>query len=398
MDRPKLRKVDRIEHRRGTEDMVVVRDPLGLAEPFALEADLAPVLDMLDGTRTLPQIRQSLLMTQSLDLPVADLAAFVEQLREEGLLDDDTFRERWADAHSDFLEAPVRAPTLAGLVYPEEPAELSALLHRVLPLEPPRTRKGSTALGVLAPHGPLHRVGPLLDETLRGLPDPSELDHVVILGTDHGPGLLPYAVTDKPYVTPAGELPAATELVGALERRVSWVRREEIRHRGGVSIELAAVLLQHVFGDRCPPVLPVLCGATALSSDDAESTRERFELALGSLCERRRVLWWVSAELGHAGPAYGRPPLTEAHRIELQERDAALIDALLHGNEAALVAASQREHAQGPPSGGPALAAAARMLPPGYRGELVRQTSYEAPGEDPGVVGIAGARLYAPND
>ena len=42
-------------------------------------------------------------------------------------------------------------------------------------------------------------------------------------------------------------------------------------------------------------------------------------------------------------------------------------------------------------------AAAARLLPPGYRGELVRQTSYEAPGSDPGVVGIAGARLHAPS-
>jgi AmmeMemoRadiSam system protein B len=400
MDRPKLRKVDRFEHRRGAEDLVVVRDPLGLAEPFGLDAELAPVLDLLDGTRTLAQIRQSLLMGQGLDLPLPDLQGFVAQLRDQGLLDDDAFRERWADLHADFLDAPVRPPTLAGLVYPAEPGALAAELERWLPASPsgsPRTRPDGTVIGVLVPHGPLDAVGPLLDETLRGLPPPDALEHVVILGTDHGPGLLPYAVTDKPYGTPRGTLPLATNLLAALERRVPWVRREELRHRDAISLELAAVVLQHVYGDRCPPVLPVLCGITGLVDPEQREPRERFELALGSLCEDRPVLWWVSAELSHAGPAYGRPPLTATQRVELQARDAELLAALRSGDERALVQAALREHPQGPASGGPTLAAAARMLPSGHRGELVRQTSYEAPGDDPGVVGVAGMRLHLPS-
>lgn len=399
MDRPKLRKVDRFEHRRGSEDLVVVRDPLGLAEPFGLDAELAPVLDLLDGTRTLAQLRQSLLMGHGLDLPLPDLAGFVAQLQGQGLLDDDTFRERWADLHSDFLEAPVRAPTLAGLVYPANAEALAAELDRVLPATPigsPRTRPDGTIVGVLVPHGPIDAVGPLLDETLRGLPPPEALEHVVILGTDHGPGLLPYVVTDKPYATPRGTLPLAANLLSALERRIPWVRREELRHRDAISLELAAVILQHVYGERCPPVLPVLCGITALVDPEQREARERFELALGSLCEDRPVLWWVSAELGHAGPAYGRPPLTPTQRVELQARDAELLAALRTGDERALVKAALREHPQGPPSGGPTLVAAARMLPAGYRGELVRQTSYEAPGEEPGVVGVAGMRLHLP--
>lgn len=398
MDRPKLRKVDRFEHTRGTEDLVIVRDPLGLAEPFALDAELAPVLGLLDGTRTLPQIRQSLLMTQALDLPLADLTAFVDQLREGGLLDDDAFRERWAALHADFLAAPVRLPTLAGLVYPADPDALAAQLERSIPSGPARTRTDSAVIGVLVPHGPVGPVGPLLDETLRGLPPADALDHVVILGTDHGPGLLPYATTDKAYDTPLGALPVAADLLGALERRVPWVRREEVRHRDALSLELAAVVLRHLYGDRCPPVLPVLCGSTGLTDPEQQSARQRFELSLGSLCEDRPVLWWVSAELGHAGPAYGRPPLSAAHRLQLQERDAELLAALRRGDDQALVRTSLRDHPQGPPSGGPPLVAAARMLPPGYRAELVRQTSYEAPGDTPGVVGVAGMRMHAPAD
>jgi len=399
MDRPKLRKVDRFEHTRGQEDLVIVRDPLGLAEPFALSAELAPVLDMLDGSRTLAQIRQSLLMTQGLDVPLTDLSGFVEQLSEGGLLDDDAFRQRWADLHADFVDAPVRPPTLAGLVYPDQPGDLAALLERVLPSRPegsPRTRPDASIIGVLTPHGPFERVGSLLDETLRGLPPAEEIEHVVVLGTDHGPGLLPYAVTDKPYDTPLGLVPAAIDLLRALERRVDWACREQMRHRSAMSLELAAVTLRHLYGDRCPKVLPVLCGSTALVDPEQQAARERFELALGGLCEDRPVLWWLSAELGHAGPAYGRPPLTEEHRLQLQERDAGLVAALRTGDEDALVNLTGREHPQGPPSGGATLAAAARMLPPGYRGELVRQSSYAAPGDEPGVVGVAGMRLHRP--
>lgn len=396
MDRPKLRKVDRYAHTRGTEELVIVRDPLGLAEPFALDAELTPVLEMLDGTRTLAQIRQSLLMTQGLDLPADDLAEFVEQLRAGGLLDDAEFRERWAALHSDFLQAAVRPPTLAGLVYPAAPDALAAQLERSIPSGVSRTRPDSTVLGVLVPHGPIEPVGPLLDETLRGLPPPETLEHVVILGTDHGPGLLPYAATDKAYRTPLGELPVAIDLLGALRRRVPWVLREQVRHRDALSLELAVLYLRHLYGERCPPVLPVLCGATALTDPEQQAARERFELALGALCEDRPVLWWLSAELGHAGPAYGRPPLSDPHRVELLERDAELLAALRHGDDDHLVRTCLRDHPQGPPSGGPPLVAAARMLPAGYRGELVRQTSYAAPGPTPGVVGVAGVRLHQP--
>lgn len=399
MDRPKLRKVDRIEHRRGGEELVVVRDPLRLADPFAIDAELAPVLDMLDGTRTVGQIRQSLLMTRSMDLPAEDLEAFVGQLRDQGLLDDDAFRERWAQQHTDFVDAPTRAPGLAGLVYPADPVSLAAMLEQAIPSSTegsPRTSPDSSLLGVLAPHGPFDRVGALLDETLRGLPPADALETIVILGTDHGPGLLPYVVTDKPYETPLGTSRVAEDLLGALERRVDWVLREEIRHREAMSLELATVVLRHIYGSACPPILHVLCGATGLSTPDQQTAREQFELALGGLCEDRPVLWWVSAELSHAGPAYGRSPLSDLERVELQERDAELLTALRRGDEAGLVRAAQREHAQGPASGGPTLAAAIRMLPPGYRGELVRQTSYEAPGDEPGAVGVGGVRLHPP--
>jgi hypothetical protein len=95
MDRPRLRKVDRTLLRRGDELLVVLRDPLGLAEPAAFPQEAAQVLDMLDGQRTAAQIRQSLLLRERMNLSLEDIRALLAELGEAGYLDDDRFRGMW---------------------------------------------------------------------------------------------------------------------------------------------------------------------------------------------------------------------------------------------------------------------------------------------------------------
>jgi AmmeMemoRadiSam system protein B len=397
MDRPKLRQVDRYELQRGDEDLLVVRDPLGLAQPFAIDTDFKPVLDLLDGTRTLPQIRQSLLMAHGLDLPAPDLAAFVTELSNAGLLQDDAFADLWADAHADFLEAPHREARLAGLLYPADPAEASRVLAHALPDRPDRFLPGSDLIGAVVPHGPPAEVAGLWDMTLRRLPPASELECIVVLGTDHGPGLLPYVTTRKPFQTPLGVVPTATRLLEALERRVDWIEREEIRHRDAMSIEIAAVAIRALYGDDCPPIVPVLCGQTVLqpAHDDTEPV-EQFIRALDALCDDRPVLWWVSAELSHCGPAYGHPALGEDEMGTIIARDGDVLDALAAGRAEEVAVRCAAPHPQGRQSGGPALTTAARLLPVGFRAHEICYELAPAPGPTPGRVGRAGIRFYGP--
>ena len=389
--------MDRYELRRDDEDLLVVRDPLGLAEPFAVDADFGPVLDQLDGTRTLAQIRQSLMFVHGLDLPVEDLRDFIGELSDQGLLDDDRFRELWAEAHADFLEAAVREPVLAGVIYPEKPGELAALLARAVPARADRIGRPGDVIGVVCPHGPPEAVGSILDATLRGLPPAESLECVIVLGTDHGAGLLPYVATGKSFATPLGRIAPATPQLRALERRVPWIEREEIRHREAMSIELAALALQHVYGDRCPTIVPILCGQTVLApGDEAEESVERFVLAMDALFDDRPVLWWISAELGHAGPAYGHPELDTAALASIAARDRAVLDALVAGRAEEVAALCAAAHPQGRPSGGPALTTAARLLPVGYRAEAIAYELGAAPGEADGRIGRAGVRIHAP--
>jgi AmmeMemoRadiSam system protein B len=209
------------------------------------------------------------------------------------------------------MASEIRPPRFAGVLYPEEPDELrAAMLSAVARAGRPRQRRGSDVIGVLCPYQPLEgRAGALVEATLRGLPPAAEIDLIVLLGTDHHPGLLPFAITDKRYATPLAALPSDPALVAALERRLPWIRREELRHREGMSLELGALALGHIYGDACPPVLPVLCGQTALLTGDDEAKTDAFLATMEHVLEGKRVLWWISAELSHAGPAFGRPPL-----------------------------------------------------------------------------------------
>jgi AmmeMemoRadiSam system protein B len=402
--KPKLRRVERVEQTLEGERVLILRDPMGVAESFALDAEFTPVLDLLDGSRTVTQIRQSLRMRGVLDLAADDLAAFVQDLSDEGWLDDDAFRDRWAALHAAFLDEDPRSPRFCGLLYPGDSVELANVLSSVLGDED-RIRIDSDVVGVMLPHGPLELVGGVLSDTLRGMPPADTLDCVVILGTDHGPGLLPYAGARRGFDTPLGPVPAAYDVLDALEQRIEWTFREELRHRGAHSIELATVALRALYGDAVPPIVPVLCGASVLRARDPEAA-ERFVDALDLVLEGKRVLVWASAELSHGGVAYGRPTLDDAGVQALEDRDRDCLDDLVYGRSRALARKCKEDHPQGRPSGGAVLSTLRQLLPEA-RAEVaayqataipspVDTTKPGQPAQGRSVAGLAGVRFRRP--
>lgn len=394
-ERPKLRKVERIEQQAGGQAVIVLRDPLELAEPVAISAEFAAVLDLLDGSKTLPQIRQTLLMRGELDLPLDDLLEWVGQLDQAGWLDSARFRELWAEHLDRWLAADPRPMAAAGLLYPEDSAALRAALERAVPSKADRMRPGTDLRGVLVPHGPPELTGPVLDETLDDLPPPDEVEVVLVLATDHGLGLTPYVGTAKRYATPLGVATVPEPWVEALERRVPWLRREEIRHRTAHAAEMAVLWLQHLYGEACPPILPILCGQSVLREDvaDAADRTDRFVASLEALVEGRRVLWWGSAELSHAGPAYGRPSLDSQARQAIEDHDRACVDALLRGRARELVSRCREPQPQGRPSGGAVMSTLQRLLSLEARPELAVYQGVDLPTSTPGRIGLAGIRF-----
>ncbi len=396
MERPKLRKLDRTVLRRGDEALIVLRDPLGISEPAAFPHEAAQVLDMLDGQRTAAQIRQSLFLRGRMNLSLEDVLGLVDELGTAGFLDDDHFRDMWSAARTEFMANELRMPRFAGVLYPGDGEALAA----ALPEPGAGFLPNSQVIGVLLPSQPIEargHVAALVAQTLRGLPVPEQIDLVVLLGTDHHPGRLPFAITAKSYSTPLGPLTSDASLVEAIERRLPWIRREEMRHRETISLELAAVTLHGAYGDACPPILPVLCGQTALGSGEDETATDAFLATMEHVLEGRRVLWWISAELSHAGPAFDRPLLTPADVQSLRERDLGCIDSLCAGRPEQLVQrCMENGDLFGPPSGAATLSTLARLLPVGYRAELVEYLTVHPPGHDEGWVGLVGMRFHTP--
>ncbi len=394
MDRPKLRNVDRIPLRRDGEDHVVLRDPMGIAETIAIDAAFVPVLDALDGTRTPVQIRQSLLMGRSLDVDLDDLRTFIADLEGAGLLDGDAFRARWAQCHAAFMAAPTRAPMLADTLYPSDPEALRTALHAAL--GPPPAPGERRARAVLLPHSPPGVVGHVVAATLRCLPPPDAIDAVIMLGADHHPGLLPFALLDKPYETPLGVVPCASPIVHALQRRVPWLEREAIRHRLAHSLEWATVYLQHAWGERMPPCVPLLCGAAAIVGDDGlHAGVAELVAALDALTDDARVLIVAVAEFTHAGAAYGRPSLDDGGRDALAMRDRAVLGAVLRGRTREVLAEAEDRLAQGRPSGLPTLVVLSELVT-GLTGTVCEQALVPiGAGDARGWVGIAGACFRA---
>ncbi len=397
-DRPKIRKLDRSVLRRGDEVLVVLRDPFGLAQPAAFPQEATQVLDMLDGQRTVAQVRQSLFLRGEMTLTLDEVMGLVAELSDAGFLEDDRFRAMWEAARQEFMGNDVRAPRLAGVLYPEDPEALRATLAAALPDPEQRVHAGSELIGVLCSYQPFEgRAAALLGATVHELPSPQDVDLIVMLGTDHHPGRLPFAITDKGYGTPLGDLRTDETLVAALERRLPWIRREELRHREAMSLEMGAVGLYHIYGDACPPVLPVLCGQTALLAGEDEAMTDAFLATMEHVLEGKRVFWWISAELSHAGPAFGRPPLAADGVRALAERDLACLESLSAGRPEQFVSrCMETDEALGRPSGAAALSTMARLLPVGYRTELVDYLTAKPVGPDEGWVGLVGMRFYQP--
>lgn len=387
---------------RDGESLLVLSDPLELCEPFAIDAIYEPVLDALDGQRTLAQVRQSLLMRGLATVELDDLDEFVAELGDAGLLDDDRFRELWAATHDEFVEQEIREPRRAGLLYPDDPDALREWLEPVLPSVPaPATASSSAAddgdprrwpqppIAIVAPHQPPPSCGAALRRLLSVLPAPEHYERVVVLATDHSPGLLPHAACDKDMATPLGLVSADLATLAQLDDRLPWLLREQVRLRTCDPLEWTVVLLRALWGDRCPPIVALACGQTRFTSQDGLAHARELATTLRALLleptRAGKVLWWAAAELSHVGPAYGHAELPDPAAIEREDR--AMLEPLLHNQPEALAGALMNRPPERRPSGAAALVTLAELLPEDYRAVLIDYTLLPAPGDAPGWIG-----------
>ena len=139
---PRLRPVHVIPMVHQGRRALLLRDPLHLTERVIIvPQQLGPVLALMDGTRSLEEMRASLMVRAGLQVTNGDLAHIVEQLDQALLLQNQRFVEACDAALRSYRQAPYRPPSSAGASYPSDPDQLAAMLDGFL-LIIPFARKG----------------------------------------------------------------------------------------------------------------------------------------------------------------------------------------------------------------------------------------------------------------
>lgn len=352
---PRLRPLDVRRVAQNGGDYLLLRDPLELTgQQVLVPLPLAPLLALLDGSRTLSRLRVELLVRYGLTLDTEHLRGLVETLSRAGLLEDESYSEALRRAHEAYRAAPYRTPALAGRVYPPDPTDLAATLRAFEEQVSVHEAEPDGVAGLISPHIDYARGGPVYAALWRRAALAVRAAEVaVIFGTDHSgsPGTL--TLTRQAYATPWGVLPTSQDAIEAMAAVLGEEAAfaEELHHRAEHSVELAAVWLHYVREGAPCTVIPVLCGhplpymAAVMDRETAqdESARATWRRALDALTALRtalagrRVIAVAAADLAHVGPAFGDPePFSPLAKYKVRLADEELLAACTTGPEAVL--------------------------------------------------------------
>lgn len=322
--------------------MWLLRDPLQLSpRQLLLPEPLALLAELCNGRRTRPEIAAAFAVRAGFALETGVLEDTLAALDDACLLQNERAAQKQAELLVAYRAQPFRPPALAGPGYPADADELTAVLESYGAVEPHGEWHGR---GLVSPHIDYHRGGPVYAQVWqRAAAAILAADVVVILGTDHMGGLGTLTLTELPYATPYGVLPADTDLVDKLARAIGSdaAFADELNHRQEHSIELSAVWLHYLTaraGLPPKPMVPVLVGSfhhfmqTGRHPADDERL-SAFAAALRAEAQTRHVVIVASVDLAHVGPNFGDPfAMDTPRRTRLAGEDSALMAAALRGD------------------------------------------------------------------
>ncbi len=402
--RPKLRPLEMQWIDRSGQPALLLQDRLAIgARAVVVPQLLVPLLALCDGVRDLPSLRAAYELQTGIRLDPSMVESVFSQLDEARMLDSERFAEGYREALESYRSAPFRPATLAGGGYPAEAEKLAELLEGHLS-EAASQRDGrlpgpNRPRGVICPHIDYERGGAVYGRLWdRAREAVAGADLFLVLGTDHAGGPARLTLTRQSYHTPLGVLRTDVEAVDAVAAAMGQETAfgSELNHRAEHSVELAAVWLRYLAGDRDVRAVPVLCGSFHPFTEGVGRPTEdeawlAGALALREVARRERTLVVAAADLAHMGPAFGDPqPLGPVEQAQLSASDAAMLAAVCRGDAEGFLDLLAGERDRRRVCGLPPIYLALKILGE-VEGETVDYSICPAPGGS--VVSIAGVLL-----
>lgn len=320
---PTLRPCEVLPIPDGDGDGFLLRDPQRLSDQtLTVTGAVLFCLQYFDGRTQVATLQESWRQaTQGRELPVAHLVEIVAQLDGVYLLANERSNRRTAEVREEFRRLAVRPPQFG-----DDASEVRAALDKCyraagLPRPDDLPNEANDLAALVAPHIDYPRGGAAWALAYSQAKKRFAGDLVVILGTNHQfhQGVL--AMTRKSYATPFGMVETAVQTVEEIAAGLPFDPfHDEFCHRDEHSIELSAIALRHAYGDRCPAIVPLLCGSLEemiLAGVDPARVEAvaAFHDVLRRIIRRegRRLLVLASVDLAHLGPQFGdSTPVTDA--------------------------------------------------------------------------------------
>jgi AmmeMemoRadiSam system protein B len=323
---------------------VLLRDPFRYAEDVVIvPPPLVPFLRFFDGGHDEGDLAVALHRATGELGAGAYARGFAESLQKSGFLEDEELDRRRAARHRAFAQAPRREASHAGTAYPEDRAELAAMLEECLRSPGPgETAPPQGVFALAAPHVSLDGGARCYASAYHALPGDAAERTVVVLGTSHygTPGR--FGLTCKPYHTALGETTVDVTLVEGLAAQGGDAAVvEDYCHAVEHAIEFQVLFLQHLLGPAVR-VVPILCGpfadaTTGPGRPEDDDGVARFLAALADLAASwgPRLLWVMGVDLAHVGRRYGDHEGARAGQGRLrdvEERDRRRLTAVVSGD------------------------------------------------------------------
>lgn len=349
-------------HQEAGETFLVLHDVMGFADgPIMVHADMMGVLEACDGDTTWEQL--ALGSEVAVDGPeLLQLRAFLGELDTLGYFESEHAEQRRQQVLEAWSALETRPPVCAGSTYPSEPDELRSFLDDML-----SHGNGEWAIGnreaqesddhsrfpipdspasvYLIPHID-YRVSPQVYAPAFNALKGTDSELFVMIGTSHYWSDHRIVLTEKHFGTPIGTVETNRALVQALRSALadphgpisdpqSVIADSDLAHKPEHSLELHAVLLKHVIGERPFSILPIL--VAGFGGEHDPQGREEI-LAIGKAIRQvveasgRSTTWLISGDLAHVGQRFGDPMPADVVLPSVKEADRDLLNLLEAGD------------------------------------------------------------------
>lgn len=351
---PLPRPVEMIPVEHEGEQILVVRDPLGVVDgtpALRLHPLLMVFYELADGKTSCADMATRVELASGQSLPDGVFLDLACQLDEMFLLQSPRFVKELKRRRTEFLASPTRPPTVfrgmgSGVDRLEMLRELGGEFRRHLtaPGAPPDRLDlpPKSVLGVLAPHIDYARGGAAYAWAYRALVDHgAPARTLIVLGTSHRPLAHAFVATRKAFETPLGTVETDGETLDKLAREFGGeLFADEHAHAPEHTIEMQALYLRQAFGDSAPRIVPILVSSFDPFLEDGARPGDDPEIAAFCAALRRLlsdpdggVGIIGSVDLSHCGPQFDDEAENNEARVrEIEAADRAMLAALETGD------------------------------------------------------------------